>query len=84
MASGKQHKVPRIVFVNKMTAWALTSRAVEQIKTRLEGNPVPLQLAIGAEEGFTGVVDRENEGHQLERADRGVTFGIMKISRLKC
>ncbi len=43
-------------------------KVVNQIKTRLGANPVPLQLAIGAEEHFTGVVDLvKNESYQLER-----------------
>jgi elongation factor G len=50
--------VPRIAFVNKMDrAGANFLRCVEQIRTRLKGNPVPIQLPIGAEEGFKGVVD---------------------------
>jgi elongation factor G len=53
-----KYGVPRIAFVNKMDrAGADFLRCVEQIKTRLHGNPVPIQLPIGAEEGFVGVVD---------------------------
>ncbi|HEV7357597.1 MAG TPA: elongation factor G [Steroidobacteraceae bacterium] len=53
-----KYGVPRIAFVNKMDrAGANFLRCVEQIKTRLQGNPVPIQLPIGAEEGFVGVVD---------------------------
>ncbi|MEO7208474.1 MAG: elongation factor G [Steroidobacteraceae bacterium] len=53
-----KYGVPRIAFVNKMDrAGANFLRCVEQIKTRLRGNPVPIQLPIGAEEAFTGVVD---------------------------
>ncbi|WP_350306030.1 elongation factor G [Photorhabdus viridis] len=53
-----KYKVPRIAFVNKMDRMGANFlRVVEQIKTRLAANPVPLQLAIGAEDGFTGVVD---------------------------
>jgi elongation factor G len=53
-----KYGVPRIAFVNKMDrAGANFLRCVEQIKTRLRGNPVPIQLPIGAEDGFTGVVD---------------------------
>jgi elongation factor G len=53
-----KYGVPRIAFVNKMDrAGANFLRCVEQIKTRLRGNPVPIQLPIGAEEGFVGVVD---------------------------
>src|ERR1700741_5082873 len=53
-----RYKVPRIAFVNKMDrAGANFLRCVEQIKSRLRGNPVPIQLPIGAEDGFVGVVD---------------------------
>ena len=53
-----RYSVPRIAFVNKMDrAGANFFRCVEQIKTRLRANPVPVQLPIGAEEDFEGVVD---------------------------
>jgi elongation factor G len=53
-----RYKVPRLAFVNKMDrAGADFLRCVEQIKTRLRGNPVPIQLPIGAEDDFVGVVD---------------------------
>jgi elongation factor G len=53
-----KYGVPRLAFVNKMDrAGANFLRVVGQIKTRLGGNPVPLQLPIGAEENFKGVVD---------------------------
>jgi elongation factor G len=53
-----KYGVPRVAFVNKMDrAGADFLRCVEQIRTRLRGNPVPIQLPIGAEDGFIGVVD---------------------------
>ncbi|MDP8983560.1 MAG: elongation factor G [Pseudomonadota bacterium] len=53
-----KYGVPRIAFVNKMDrAGADFLRCVEQIRTRLRGVPVPIQLPIGAEDGFIGVVD---------------------------
>ncbi|MFZ9653935.1 MAG: elongation factor G [Steroidobacteraceae bacterium] len=53
-----RYAVPRIAFVNKMDrAGANFLRCVEQIKTRLRGNPVPIQLPIGAEDAFEGVID---------------------------
>ncbi len=53
-----KYKVPRMAFVNKMDrSGANFLRVVNQIKTRLGSNPVPLQLPIGAEEDFKGVVD---------------------------
>ncbi|AAQ61849.1 elongation factor G [Chromobacterium violaceum] len=53
-----KYKVPRIAFVNKMDRQGANFfRAVEQVKTRLRGNPVPIVVPIGAEDGFSGVVD---------------------------
>ena len=53
-----KYHVPRMAFVNKMDrAGADFLRVVAQIKERLDANPVPLQLPIGAEEDFKGVVD---------------------------
>ncbi len=53
-----KYKVPRIAFVNKMDrAGANFLRCVEQIQSRLRGVPVPIQLPIGAEDKFQGVVD---------------------------
>ena len=53
-----KYGVPRLAFVNKMDrAGADFLRVVAQIEERLKANPVPLQLAIGAEENFEGVVD---------------------------
>ncbi len=53
-----KYGVPRVAFVNKMDrAGADFLRCVDQIRTRLRGNPVPIQLPIGAEDNFEGVVD---------------------------
>ncbi len=53
-----KYAVPRLAFVNKMDrAGADFLRVVDQLKDRLGANPVPLQLPIGAEENFLGVVD---------------------------
>jgi elongation factor G len=53
-----RYGVPRIAFVNKMDrAGANFLRCVDMIRTRLRGNPVPIQLPIGAEDNFEGVVD---------------------------
>ena len=53
-----KYHVPRLVFVNKMDrSGADFQRVIEQIKSRLGCNAVPMQLPIGAEEGFSGVVD---------------------------
>src|SRR3979411_3138783 len=53
-----RYAVPRIAFVNKMDrAGANFFRCIDQIRTRLRGNPVPIQIQIRAEEAFEGVVD---------------------------
>ncbi|MEU7297194.1 elongation factor G [Streptomyces exfoliatus] len=53
-----RHGVPRLAFVNKMDrAGAELDAAVESIRTRLGAVPLPVQLPIGREDGFTGVVD---------------------------
>src|SRR5581483_9765546 len=53
-----RYAVPRIAFVNKMDrAGANFFRCLDQIKTRLRGNPVPIQIPIGAEDSFEGVID---------------------------
>ena len=53
-----RYAVPRIAFVNKMDrAGANFFRCVDQIRSRLRGNPVPIQIPIGAEDKFEGVID---------------------------
>jgi elongation factor G len=53
-----RYGVPRIAFVNKMDrAGANFERCIEQIRSRLRGNPVPIQLPVGAEDDFEGVID---------------------------
>ena len=53
-----KYKVPRLAFVNKMDRQGANFfRVVEQIQTRLRGNPVPIQVPVGAEDGFKGVID---------------------------
>jgi elongation factor G len=55
---GNKYKVPRMIFVNKMDrAGADYLRVINQVKERLGANPVAIQLPIGAEEKFKGVVD---------------------------
>lgn len=55
---GNKYKVPRMAFVNKMDRQGADYlRVVGQIKSRLGANPIPMQLPIGAEENFEGVID---------------------------
>ena len=71
-----KYGVPRIAFVNKMDrAGANFLRVVEQIRERLGGNPVPVQLPIGAEDEFAGVVDLVGmRAIYWNEADRGMTY----------
>ncbi len=71
-----KYGVPRIVYVNKMDrAGANYLRVIEQIKKRLGHTPVPIQLAIGAEENFQGQVDLlKMKAIYWNDADQGVTF----------
>jgi elongation factor G len=53
-----KYKVPRLAFINKMDRQGADFfKSYEHIRTRLKGNPVPIQIPIGAEEKFEGVVD---------------------------
>ena len=55
---GNKYRVPRLFFVNKMDrSGADFMRVYDQIKTRLKATPVPIQLPIGAEDRFEGVID---------------------------
>ncbi|MGR5147411.1 elongation factor G [Photobacterium alginatilyticum] len=71
-----KYEVPRMVFVNKMDrAGADFLRVVDQIKSRLGANPVPIQLNIGAEEEFKGVVDLiKMKTINWSEEDQGTTF----------
>jgi len=76
-----KYNVPRIGFVNKMDrAGADFLRVCEQIKTRLGGNPVPMQIAIGAEENFEGVIDLISmKAIFWNEADQGATYETRDI-----
>ena len=76
-----KYGVPRIVFVNKMDrAGADFLRVVEQIKVRLGANPVPIQLNIGSEEDFRGVIDLiKMKTINWNEADQGMTFTYEEI-----
>jgi len=71
-----KYEVPRMVFVNKMDrAGADFRKVVGQLKTRLGAVPVPLQMTIGSEEDFKGVIDLvKNKAILWNEADQGMTF----------
>jgi len=76
-----KYEVPRLVFVNKMDrTGADYLRVVEQLKTRLGAKAVPLQMTIGSEEGFKGVVDLVKMRAIIwNEADQGMTFNYESI-----
>ena len=76
-----KYHVPRMAFVNKMDrSGANFLRVYEQLKAKLKANPVPLQLPIGAEEGFAGVVDLiRMQAIMWNEADKGVTYEAVDI-----
>ena len=76
-----RYEVPRIVFVNKMDRdGADFLRVVEQIRTRLKANPIPIQLAIGAEKDFRGVVDLiRMQAIYWNEADQGLSYQLEPI-----
>ena len=71
-----KYEVPRMVFVNKMDrAGASFERVVEQLRDRLGCTPVPIQMTIGSEEDFKGVVDLiKRKAIYWNEADMGMTF----------
>ena len=77
-----KYNVPRIAFINKMDrSGANFLRVVEQIKERLAANPIPMQLPIGAEEDFEGVVDLVRmKAIYWNEDDLGVTYEARDIS----
>lgn len=76
-----KYRVPRIAFINKMDRMGADFlKVVKQIKYRLGTNPVPIQLAIGSEETFTGVIDLiKMKSIFWNDTDQGVTFTYADI-----
>ncbi|MBJ6610380.1 MAG: elongation factor G [Candidatus Thiothrix moscowensis] len=76
-----KYHVPRMAFVNKMDrSGANFLRVYEQLKAKLKANPVLLQLPIGAEEHFAGVVDLiRMKAIMWNDADKGVTYEAVDI-----
>ena len=76
-----KYKVPRLAFVNKMDrTGANFFKVYDQMKSRLKANPVPLQVPIGAEENFKGLVDLVKMKSIIwSEDDKGVTFQYGEI-----
>ncbi|MXP67877.1 elongation factor G [Pantoea sp. Aalb] len=71
-----KYKVPRIAFINKMDRMGANFlKVIDQIKERLYTNPIPLQLPIGAEDNFIGIIDLiKMKAIRWNEKDSGVTF----------
>ena len=75
-----KYRVPRLAFINKMDIMGANFyNAVEMIKTRLGHNPVPLQLPIGKEDSFTGIIDLFEMKAYLYKDDKGEVIEITDI-----
>jgi elongation factor G len=76
-----KYRVPRLAFVNKMDrVGANFFKVYDQMKARLKGNPVPVQLPIGAEEKFVGVVDLVTmQAIYWDEASQGMKFERKEI-----
>ncbi len=71
-----KYKVPRISFVNKMDRSGADFFAVlEDMKSKIKANPVPLQIPIGQEDEFRGVVDLlDNKAYEWDETSKGMTY----------
>ncbi|HKP52376.1 MAG TPA: elongation factor G [Chloroflexia bacterium] len=75
-----RYGVPRICFVNKMDRTGANFwRTIDMIKERLAGNPVPIQLPIGIESGFKGLVDLVENRAYIYTDDLGTTMDSTEI-----
>ncbi len=75
-----KYKVPRMVYVNKMDIiGANFANCVEQLKTRLNAHPVPIQLPIGAEDTFKGIIDLMNMKALIHKDDLGKDIEVTDI-----
>ena len=78
---GNKYSVPRMIFVNKMDrAGADYLRVVEQVRERLGANPVVIQLPIGAEDKFAGVIDLiRMQAIYWDESNMGTTYEAREI-----
>ncbi len=77
----EKYGVPRMVFVNKMDVMGADFyKVIDQIKDRLQANPVAVQLPIGAEDSFTGIVDLITMKAEIyDEDDLGTRFSVGDI-----
>ena len=78
---GNKYKVPRLFFVNKMDRQGADfMRVLDQIRSRLKANPIPIQLPIGAEERFEGVIDLvKMKAIYWDESTQGMKFELREI-----
>jgi len=76
-----KYRVPRIVFINKMDRiGADPERAVQQLRTRVAAKPLPIQIPLGREDGFSGVVDLiERKEYDWGRDILGTDFTVREV-----
>jgi elongation factor G len=76
----EKYGVPRMIFVNKMDIMGADFfRVVGMVKDRLKANAVPIQLPIGAEDSFVGIVDLVEMNAEIYKDDLGKEFDIVEI-----
>ncbi|MGI6722302.1 MAG: elongation factor G [Anaerovoracaceae bacterium] len=76
----EKYNVPRMIFVNKMDIMGADFfHVVQMVKDRLKANAVPVQLPIGAEETFTGIIDLVQMKAEIYKDDLGKQFDIVEI-----
>jgi elongation factor G len=75
-----KYGVPRICFVNKMDRMGADFHStLDSIRTRLGGNPVAIQIPVGAEAGFKGIIDLVEMKARIWKDDEGKEFDIVDI-----
>ncbi|MBR2512030.1 MAG: elongation factor G [Firmicutes bacterium] len=76
----EKYGVPRMIFVNKMDIMGADFfRVLDMVKDRLKANAVPVQLPIGAEEDFVGIIDLIEMKAEIYKDDLGKEFDIVEI-----
>jgi elongation factor G len=76
-----KYKVPRICFINKMDrVGADFVMSLKTIREKLDANPIPVQVPLGVEDTFQGVVDLiENKAFRWKESDLGATYEIEEV-----
>ena len=76
----EKYGVPRLIFVNKMDIMGANfQRVVQMMRDRLKANAVPIQIPIGAEEKFVGIIDLIEMDAEIYKDDLGLEFEITEI-----